>query len=55
VPNYTIVAEILQTRAYQVYAINQEQALEALRAEFGVMQYDVLEEDLETTEVEEID
>lgn len=54
-PNYTIIAEVLQTRAYQIYAINQEAALEALRAEYEIMNHDLLEQALETSEVEESD
>jgi len=54
-PFYSIVAEVIQTRGYMVMASTQEEAMDALRADYEYMEYDVLENVLDTTEVQEID
>lgn len=53
-PVYSIIAEVVQTRSYTVHANDANEAEDLLRSQFEIIEFDVLEEDIETTEVEEV-
>ena len=52
-PTYSVIVEVLQTRAYQVRADDISAAEDLVRDEYEAMQYDVLETALESLEVTE--
>ena len=54
-PYYNIVAEVIETRAYQIHARNEEEALANLKSELDILPFDLLERDLDTANVEEED
>jgi hypothetical protein len=53
-PTYSVIAEVRETRVYTVNAANSAEARDVLLDEFQLMQFDVLEEEVDTMEVEEI-
>lgn len=54
-PLYSIITDVVQTRAYAVVANSAEEALEDVRSEFEIMEFDILEQVIDTASVEEID
>ena len=50
-PTYSVIVEVIQTRAYQVRADDIDAAADLVRDEYEAMQYDVLETTLDTMEV----
>lgn len=54
-PYYSVIAEVVVTRAYNVHADNQTEAEKAVKDEFTVMEYDILEETIDTINTQELD
>jgi len=54
-PYYSVIAEVIVTRAYSVHADSQSEAESAVKDEFAVMEYDILEETIDTLNTQELD
>lgn len=52
--NYSLIVEVVQTRAIQVLAEDAEQAEEIVRADLELIPFDVLEEEIQSVEIEEV-
>lgn len=52
-PEFTVIAEVVHTRSYQITAKNQDEAMRAVADEFSFMPFDTLEEEIDTAYVEE--
>ena len=54
-PYYSVIAEVIVTRAYNVHANSQDEAESLVKEDFTLMEYDVLEETLDTLNTQELD
>jgi hypothetical protein len=54
-PYYSVIAEVVVTRAYSVRANNQAEAEALVKEDYSLMEYDVLEETIDTLDAQEMD
>ncbi len=52
-PDYSVVATVLETRVYQVLADSADEAEELVRSEYNDRQFDLMDEELDDVTVEE--
>ena len=51
--SYTIFATVTQQRSYNVQADSAEEATELVRSEYGYLEYDIIDDEIEDVTVEE--
>lgn len=54
-PQYSVIAEVVVTRAYAVNADTEEDAESLVKQEFTLMEYDILEEAIDSLNTQELD